>query len=389
MPGDEEWILDSVINFVKSPLWKVPITSFINENCTVFDDEEENKLEYTEVHKKFKKIVEEMLTNMLSEIGIDEEAFAAACIKSTSNPTHKLFLSEILAVENFVAFKKLMLKRNRELNEEAFQLMHAAEAGIDPNVLYQQMNYGGVASEDDEIARAIQASLELEKSGSSGASTAAPLSEEDEMMRLALEASKREFEEFQKARKEIAMSEEKKVEEKKVEKPVDKKVKAEKPKASEKVKAEPKADTSIKAPKSLAPIGSKPIVSSDFDIVKQAEETSKKKHENEEKKKKEIEKKTMSKDEMKERMEKLRKQRDLLLQKKQEALKKEWDNYEEGDKTTGEGDSRKDMIQKGLGSLGIKESSIKYKTEEEKEVEKEKIIAMKEKEKAKKAKAKK
>ena len=29
---DHEWIFDSVINFVKSPLWKVPITSFINEN---------------------------------------------------------------------------------------------------------------------------------------------------------------------------------------------------------------------------------------------------------------------------------------------------------------------------------------------------------------------
>jgi hypothetical protein len=29
---DKEWIFDSVINFVKSPLWKVPITSFINEH---------------------------------------------------------------------------------------------------------------------------------------------------------------------------------------------------------------------------------------------------------------------------------------------------------------------------------------------------------------------
>jgi hypothetical protein len=30
--AENEWIFDSVINFVKSPLWKVPITTFINEN---------------------------------------------------------------------------------------------------------------------------------------------------------------------------------------------------------------------------------------------------------------------------------------------------------------------------------------------------------------------
>lgn len=78
-----------------------------------------------------------MLTNMLNDIGIDEETFAEACIKSTGNPTHKMLLSEIMAVDNFMAFKKLMLKRNRELNEEAMQLMAAQEAGIDPNSLYQ------------------------------------------------------------------------------------------------------------------------------------------------------------------------------------------------------------------------------------------------------------
>lgn len=75
---DKDWIFDSVIAFVKSPLWKVPITSFINENCIVFDEEDENKLEYTNIHKNFKKIVEEMLTNMLNEIGISEEIFAEA-----------------------------------------------------------------------------------------------------------------------------------------------------------------------------------------------------------------------------------------------------------------------------------------------------------------------
>lgn len=134
--------------------------------------------------RNLNKIVEEMLTNMLNEIGISEDLFAEACIKSATNPVHKMLLSELMAVENFLAFKKLMVKRNRELSEETLQLMNATEAGIDPNLIYQQVNYGGTSSEDDEIARAIRASLETTKSGGT------PETEEEEMMRRVLEESK-------------------------------------------------------------------------------------------------------------------------------------------------------------------------------------------------------
>lgn len=62
-----------IIGFLRSPRWKTPVMSFIDEYCTVFDDEEENKLEFTKIHKvsftssnlmcfqDFKKIVEDLL----------------------------------------------------------------------------------------------------------------------------------------------------------------------------------------------------------------------------------------------------------------------------------------------------------------------------------------
>ena len=61
-----------IIGFLRSPRWKTPVMSFIDEYCTVFDDEEENKLEFTKIHKvsftfsdsicfqDFKKIVEDL-----------------------------------------------------------------------------------------------------------------------------------------------------------------------------------------------------------------------------------------------------------------------------------------------------------------------------------------
>jgi hypothetical protein len=46
-----------------------------------------------------------------------------ACSKAALNPIHKKVVDQITAVENFMAFKKLMIRRNTELNEEALKMM--------------------------------------------------------------------------------------------------------------------------------------------------------------------------------------------------------------------------------------------------------------------------
>lgn len=46
----QDWFFDIIINFLRSPRWKTPIMSFLDDNCLVFDNEEENKLEYTQIH---------------------------------------------------------------------------------------------------------------------------------------------------------------------------------------------------------------------------------------------------------------------------------------------------------------------------------------------------
>ncbi|KAI5086170.1 cilia- and flagella-associated protein 36, partial [Silurus meridionalis] len=44
-----------------------------------FDDEEENKLSYTEIHQQYKQLVEKLLENYMQEVGISEQQFLAAC----------------------------------------------------------------------------------------------------------------------------------------------------------------------------------------------------------------------------------------------------------------------------------------------------------------------
>ena len=91
--------------------------SFLDEYCIIFDNEEENKLEYTKIHNEFKKLVEELLGHLLAEMEITQEQFMAACEKAGQNQVHKRIVDQIVAVDNFIAFKKLMTKRNSELNQ--------------------------------------------------------------------------------------------------------------------------------------------------------------------------------------------------------------------------------------------------------------------------------
>jgi hypothetical protein len=350
-----------------------------------------------------------MLTNMLNEIEITEEIFAEACIKASNNPTHKMLLSEIMAVDNFLAFKKLMVKRNKDLTEEAYQMLNAREAGISPDMVYDQSPTQIV--EENEMARAIQESLKMQVD-SKASSYSSPPADEDEMLRRVLEESKREYDEAERLKK--VNEEQKSVPTKPVKKRDQVSTKATKPAPERPVKTELPTTKVAKAPKELAPIGGSKLmagatagvtagatagvtagapaestglftpgvtagatmgatagaaigVASTSDIQKNAEESAKQYKINEEKKQKELQKKTNSKEDMKERMEKLRKQRDILLKQKQDQLKEEWDEYDH--KKDGSSDSTKDRIQKGLEALNIKESEVKYQTETQKQKE--------------------
>jgi hypothetical protein len=44
--------------------------SFLDEYCIIFDNEDENKLEYTPIHMNFKKIVEDLIGELLAELGV-------------------------------------------------------------------------------------------------------------------------------------------------------------------------------------------------------------------------------------------------------------------------------------------------------------------------------
>eukprot|EP00116_Pleurobrachia_bachei_P011649 sb/3471911/ len=83
MSGDDEdsWIYDSVVGFLNSPVWMVPIESFVDQHCLVFDSGTEDNQEYHVLHDDYKQLVEELLESFTSDLHITSSQFIAGCNK--------------------------------------------------------------------------------------------------------------------------------------------------------------------------------------------------------------------------------------------------------------------------------------------------------------------
>ncbi|XP_078593725.1 cilia- and flagella-associated protein 36-like isoform X2 [Branchiostoma floridae x Branchiostoma japonicum] len=155
MATSENWVLDSVVQFLRSPTWTVPVMNFIEENCLVFDNNEENKLEYTEAHNQYKGMVEALLGSFMEDLGITEDQFTEGCKKelvSAQAGTYPLGLfQQLWAADNFFSFKAMMVQTRVELELQALHLLKH-QNGMDPDSKAREAMGGPGEEEDDEEA---------------------------------------------------------------------------------------------------------------------------------------------------------------------------------------------------------------------------------------------
>lgn len=96
---------------------------FIDQNCIVFDTEDENKFEYTTIHAEFCERINSLLEGFLSDMGIEPEEFVKVCQGDSAGDLNEFVFNQILAVDDFLSFKKMMVKRNCELNVQAMSML--------------------------------------------------------------------------------------------------------------------------------------------------------------------------------------------------------------------------------------------------------------------------
>merc|ERR1712185_358220 len=129
--SSSDWIFDLVMTFFRSPEWDERVMGFVDSHCNIFVNDEENKFEYTDVHDQFREHVERILTTELTTVGIALEQFVEACESARhSRDINKEVVEQILAMDDFLTFKKLMVKRNVELELEALDDLHSSSVPI-------------------------------------------------------------------------------------------------------------------------------------------------------------------------------------------------------------------------------------------------------------------
>lgn len=130
-----EWVVESIAGFLRGPDWSIPILDFVEQKCEVFDDEEESKLTYTEIHEEYKELVEKLLESYLKEIGINEAQFQEACTSPLAKTrTSQAILQPVLAAEDFTIFKAMMVQKNIEMQLQAIRIIQERN-GVLPDCL--------------------------------------------------------------------------------------------------------------------------------------------------------------------------------------------------------------------------------------------------------------
>ncbi|XP_067241600.1 cilia- and flagella-associated protein 36 [Chanodichthys erythropterus] len=130
MADDSEWVLESVAGFLSSPDWLIPLAEFMENKCSVFDDEDENKLTYTEIHQQYKQLVERLLETHMQEVGISEQQFLRACSSFSSSRALQAVFQPVLATDDFQMFRSLMVQKNMELQLQALHVIKERNGGL-------------------------------------------------------------------------------------------------------------------------------------------------------------------------------------------------------------------------------------------------------------------
>lgn len=159
----KDWLYDYIVEFLRSPTFKNPIKEFIDNNCSTFENKEENKLEHTLLHNKFKELIENSLEFMLIELNVNHEQFLKCAKVGLEDEKDKKHFENIIACDNFLYFKSMMVQRNAQLQEQAYKLMIASENKNSINTLTNDEAYNTLLKikENTELECAIAMSLAL------------------------------------------------------------------------------------------------------------------------------------------------------------------------------------------------------------------------------------
>lgn len=127
---DKDWMFDYLLSLLRSPQWDISIMGFIDENCAVFDTDDENKLSYTSLHRQFKDLVSLADESIVSAkmTGISKAYTAqpiVCCLSLYTRQKQARFLFDVLHQSIYI-FLIIATSRSRLCAPAASQMLELA-----------------------------------------------------------------------------------------------------------------------------------------------------------------------------------------------------------------------------------------------------------------------
>ncbi|XP_063985958.1 cilia- and flagella-associated protein 36 [Diachasmimorpha longicaudata] len=124
---DSGWVFDSLVGFLKGPIWSSPLLTFVEERSIIFEPEMEDNKEYFEAYQEYKNLVDLLLGSYMEDMGITPEQFEHACTvnKQTKIPVQfqQSLFEQIWAANEYLVFKRMMIQKNLELQLQALSMI--------------------------------------------------------------------------------------------------------------------------------------------------------------------------------------------------------------------------------------------------------------------------
>ena len=113
--SDPESLYKWVAYKISCPDFRNIIKDFINNNCSIFIDTEENFFEYEQIFKQFNKLIEDLIEDILHEGKISKEEFQKIVERGRKDIKYKKYFKQLSTFKDYNLFKSMMIKRNNEL----------------------------------------------------------------------------------------------------------------------------------------------------------------------------------------------------------------------------------------------------------------------------------
>ena len=70
LTDEDDWLFQYVLLFLESDRFDAAVMDFVDDKCEIFDNEDENKFAYTDIHREFRDHIDALITSSLGDMGV-------------------------------------------------------------------------------------------------------------------------------------------------------------------------------------------------------------------------------------------------------------------------------------------------------------------------------